>query len=81
MEVLSAVAVFCLQVFLSVHLLGVLNGVRLLGGVCGVHTGRWVKNVLFAAALMLLWFYLIMIGASLDGSRRDNFRVTQSLWL
>ena len=68
----------CFQVFLSVHLVGLLNGVRLVGGVCGVRTGRWVKNVLFAAALMLLWFYLIMIGASLDGSRRDNFRVRQS---
>ncbi|XP_076448479.1 uncharacterized protein LOC143285138 [Babylonia areolata] len=67
------------QVFLSVHLVGVLNGARFLSTVCPApRAGRWVKNVLFAGTLMLLWFYLIMIGASLDSSRRDNFRIAIS---
>ncbi|KAL8581981.1 hypothetical protein ACOMHN_027962 [Nucella lapillus] len=66
------------QVFLSVHLMGLLNGARLAGTLCSARAGRWVKNVLFAGALMMLWFYLIMIGASLDASRRDNFRIAIS---
>lgn len=64
------------QVFLSVHLMGLLNVLRALGACCYVTTGRWVKNLLFAAALMLLWFYLVMIGAVLDRSRRDDFKIS-----
>ncbi|KAK7503467.1 hypothetical protein BaRGS_00005388 [Batillaria attramentaria] len=56
--------------------MGLLNLQRVLGSCCYVTTGRWVKNLLFAASLMLLWFYLVMIGAVLDRSRRDDFKIS-----
>lgn len=60
---------------MSLHLVGLLNLLRVLGSCCTIRVGRWVRNVLFGAALMLLWFYLVNICAVLDSSRRDKLKV------
>ncbi|XP_046354880.2 D(1)-like dopamine receptor [Haliotis cracherodii] len=60
--------------FISVHALGLINLNRLLGHCCRLRFGPKLKLAINLTLILLLWFYLVFFGQSVQ-----NFRATEAV--